>query len=98
MEQLNVAEDKKIEIDFSAGHLTESVKAFRPLVYRDQEQVICVLGPDLEKGIVGYGADVDAALANWDKNLEQRIMNHGEDDEVARFIIDTRRASVKKVG
>jgi hypothetical protein len=98
MEQLNVDEALKVEINFDEPKLPQSVITFRPLVYIDGEFYTCVLGPDLQTGVTGCGQTIDQALADWDNNLQDRIRYHKEEDEVARYIPDTLKASVNKVG
>jgi hypothetical protein len=97
MEQFNVPEEKKINIDYeNAGH-PDSVKTFRPLVYKEGDSYCCALGPNPKQAVIGRGDTVEQALADWNKQLQERIKNPGEDDEVALYICDTLKASVNKV-
>jgi len=58
---------------------------------------ICVVpGPDLQEGVFGCGSTTEEALKDWDDHLKDRIGDHKE-DEVARYIMDTLKASVNKV-
>lgn len=97
MEQFNVQEDRKVAVDFSDPALPRAAKTFRPLLFMEGETFCCVLGPDLHSGVVGRGETIDQAIAEWDKNLQDRIRHHSEEDELARYISETLRASVKKI-
>ncbi|HUH18187.1 hypothetical protein [Albibacterium sp.] len=97
MEQMNVEEVFKITIDFEADNLPKTVKIFRPLLFNEGEGFRSVLGPDLQKGIVGYGDSLDEALLDWDKNLKERIKSKNINDEVAQYVIDTLNTSVNDV-
>ena len=97
MEQLNVPEEMKIPIDYGDQQIPASVKTFRPLLYQEGESFCCILGPDPQSGIFGCGKTPQEALEDWDVNLSDRIKYHTDDDEIARYIADTLKASVKKV-
>lgn len=97
MEQLNVPDEMKIPVDFDDKNLPPSVKMFRPLVFRDGDSVGVVLGPDPKEGVFGCGPTAEEALKEWDDHLKIRMGDHQEDDEVARYIMDTLKASVNKI-
>ena len=97
MQQLNVPEENKLPIDYEDESLPPSVRRFRPLLYQDGEMICAVLGPDPQTGISGCGASIEEALKEWDIQLQDRIKYHKGEDELAQYIIDTMKASVKKV-
>lgn len=97
MEQLNVADELKVPIDFTDKELPPSVNTFRPLLFHDGNAFCCVLGPDPQEGVFGCGESPKAALMDWDKHLQERIAKHKENDPVATYIDETLRASVNKV-
>ena len=86
MKQLDVPDEMKIAIDCADGHIPESVKTFRPLLFKDGDSYSCVLGPDAQQGVFGSGETTMAALKDWDKNLRQRMKVTDKDDEVALYI------------
>lgn len=97
MQQFNVPEETKLPIDYEDKSLPASIRRFRPLLYQEGDMIHAVLGPDPQTGISGCGASIEEALKEWDTQLQDRIKYHKGDDEVARYIIDTMNASVKKV-
>jgi len=97
MEQMNVDDVFKITIDFEAEGLPKTVKIFQPVLFNEGEGFRCVLGPDLQKGIVGYGDSLDEALLDWDESLKDRIKSKSANDEVAQYVIDTLNTSVNDV-
>lgn len=97
MEQMNVDDVFKITIDFEAENLPKTVKVFQPVLFNEGEGFRCVLGPDLQKGIVGYGDSLDEALLDWDRSLKERIKSKSVNDEVAQYVIDTLNTSVNDV-
>jgi hypothetical protein len=98
MEQMNVPDDQKLPVDYDSPELPNSVSIFRPLVFQDGDSVCVVLGPDPQGGVFGRGATDEEALNDWDNHLQDLIKYHKEDDELAQYILDTLKASVKKVG
>jgi hypothetical protein len=96
MEQMNVPEEMKVEIDFTDPQIPDSVKTFHPLLFHDGDAFCCVLGPDPVSGILGYGQTSTKALRDWDLRLQHRIKT-AADDEVTRFVLDTFNTSVNKI-
>jgi hypothetical protein len=97
MEQMNVADEQKLPIDYDNPDLPSSVKTFRPLLYQDGDWICVVLGPDPQTGVFGRGTSTEEAISDWDNHLQDLIRYHKEEDEVAQYIADTLKASVKKV-
>jgi hypothetical protein len=97
MKQMNVPEQMKVNVDYTHTDLPPSVRTFRPLLFRDGRLYCCILGPDLEKGIFGCGDTEHDAFLDWDKSYQLRVKSSNENDEMARYIKDTLKASVKKV-
>jgi len=96
MQQMNVSEDMKVKVDFTAADIPASVKMFRPLVFHDGDSFCCVLGPDPQLGIFGCGDSVESAMKDWDDHLREQI-THDKRSEVSKFVIDTMETSVEKV-
>lgn len=80
-----------VDFDFTRPEVNRTLKNLQPVVYKDGTAYNCLLGPDLERGILGTGATPEEAIYQWEKNLQQRIQEPAEDDEVAEFVIDTLR-------
>jgi hypothetical protein len=97
MEQMNVPDETKLPIDYEDESLPASVRTFRPLIYQDGELICAVLGPDPQTGVFGSGATQEEAIEKWDLHLQDLLKYHKEDDKVARYIIETLKASVNKV-
>src|SRR5947207_2664795 len=97
MEQMNLPEEMKVEINFDDTTLSESMRTFRPLIYQDGDAYCCLLGPDPQEGVFGCGKTPQEALSDWDTHLQDRIQHHSPNDEVAQYICDTLKASVNKV-
>jgi hypothetical protein len=96
MRQMNVPEEMKVKIDFSAPGIPSSVKMFRPLVFHDGDAFCCVLGPDPQLGVFGCGETLEKALTDWDGHLKEQISQDRESD-VSKYIVDTLEASPEKV-
>ena len=59
-------EKERIHADYSAAGVPESIKNFRPDMYRDGDQYCCILGSDSD-AIVGCGSTVEEAMQKWDE-------------------------------
>ncbi|MFC3199993.1 hypothetical protein ACFOET_20400 [Parapedobacter deserti] len=97
MEQMKVAEERLVKLDYEDANLPLSIKELRPVVFEGSEGYYCVLGPDVNKGIVGSGTTIKAALASWEDALGKRMKNLKEHDEVALYAADVLHASNRKV-
>ena len=86
MEQFNVPDDKKVSINYSDTDLPASVKIFKPVVFKDGDLFCVILGPDAERGVCGYGDTPKQALMNWDKDLQERLLDY-DVDAVVKFIV-----------
>jgi hypothetical protein len=76
-----------VPVDYEAETTPESVRCFRPTVYRDGNSLCCLLGPDPQEGIFGCGPDMNATLKDWDRHLHDRINNHAESDDFADELV-----------
>jgi len=88
MEQMNVEESLKVEVDFQKGALPKSAKELTPLVFKEGDRFCCLLGPDLERGVSGYGETPELAVVEWDANLTSRLAEAKEDDQVIAYVKD----------
>ena len=84
-----IDESAKVDIDFTAADVDRTLKTLQPVVFNDQGQFACHLGPDMDSGIIGRGATPEAAIADWKTALKQRVQQAGEDDELANFVKDS---------
>jgi len=89
MMQMNIDPELVVDFDFTRPEVNRTLKNLQPVVYKDGDQYSCLLGPDLEHGILGTGATPDAAIMQWEVNLQKRIQDPDENDEVAEFVIDS---------
>ncbi len=97
MEQMKIATDKIVPLDFESEELPVEIRALRPVVFREETSYWCLLGPDPHQGIFGNGETVMDALADWLENLRLRLKTVDEDDEVANYANETLRASNRDV-
>jgi hypothetical protein len=54
-----------IKTDYSAVEVPDSVKNFRPDIYKEGYTYYTILGSN-EDAIIGSGSTVDEAMKNWD--------------------------------
>jgi hypothetical protein len=59
-------EKERIQVDYSAAGVPESVRNFRPDVYKDGDRYCCLLGNDSD-GIFGCGNTLEEAMKKWDE-------------------------------
>lgn len=97
MEQMKISEQLKVALNYEAKELSRAVKELQPVVYQDGNEFCCLLGPNTTTGIFGCGISIAEALKDWERNLEKRIENITENDEVALYTIDVLKASNRKV-
>jgi hypothetical protein len=88
MEQFNLRDETKVNLDYADTELPISVRTFKPLVFQDGDSFCAVFGPD-RNGVFGHGETPKAALLDWDRNLYFRIKESKIDDELVRYVIDT---------
>lgn len=94
---MKVAEDRIIQLDYEDGNLSINIRELRPVIFEGSEGYYCVLGPDVQTGILGSGTTIKGALASWEAALEMRIKSPADDDEVALYALDVLQASNKRV-
>lgn len=59
-------EKELIKVDYTDDGVPESVKNFRPDVYRDGTEYCLILGSDKD-AIVGCGDTLEKAMRQWDE-------------------------------
>lgn len=97
MEQMKIAAEKIVPIDFDAEELPYEIRELRPVVFKEETSYWCLLGPDVENGILGNGETVSDAFEDWLKMLRKRLKSTDDSDEVANFIRDSLTASNRKI-
>ncbi len=97
MEQMKVAEERIIQLNYEDEKLSLGVRELRPVVFEGGGGYFCVLGPSVERGITGSGTTIENALIEWEAALEKRIQKRDDDDEVALYAADVLQASNRKV-
>jgi hypothetical protein len=93
MKQMDIPGNRVVEINYENADLSRPVKELRPVVWVDEQGYSCILGPDPQEGIIGTGSSVEAALADWEQQLKERVRTAGSADELAQYVIDTLRIS-----
>lgn len=95
MNQTHVTTGNPVRLDFRKEDLPISVKLFRPQLFQDGQGYFCLLGPDPDIGISGYGNTREEALNDWDMHLKERIRVRDLDDEVTQYALQILDASVE---
>jgi hypothetical protein len=86
MKQMQVPEEMRVNIDFNEDDLPLSVIRFHPVVFRDGDSYCCLLGPNPSEGVFGCGKTAKEALLDWDINLQERIKEGNDNDEVTAYV------------
>lgn len=97
MEQLNVEETKKVNIDFDQIALPKSAVILQPLVYHENGQYHCVLGPNINTGIYARGDSPEDAIIQWDVQLTGRLATASENDQTIQYVKDVYKAKNTEV-
>lgn len=97
MKQMVIRDEAVVHVDYESSDLPATVRQFKPVIYEEGNAFCCILGPDRDKGIYSCGGSVKEAIHNWDASFHKRLSNYKEDDEVARFVLDTLSVSKKDV-
>lgn len=71
MERMSL-EKETVRIDYTADGIPESVKNFRPTVFRDGDSYCCILGIDKETGVFSCGNSIEEALQEWDRAYQEK--------------------------
>jgi len=86
MEQMNTDGLVLVRIDYDAADLPDSVKRTHPVLYEQGGSICCLLGPDPATGIFGRGSTPKEAMANFDRQFQERLERPIPGDEVSEFI------------
>jgi hypothetical protein len=89
MIQISIDPELIVDFDFTTRETNRTLKNLQPVVYKNGDKYNCLLGPDLERGILGTGSTPEEAISDWEVNLKNRIKDSKEDDELSEFVIDT---------
>jgi hypothetical protein len=89
MKHMDWPEDEREKINFSDPNLPQAVRILRPLVFKDGENFCVVLGPNPQEGVFGCGKTANEALHDWNNNLNERLGQDDDSDELAKEIIIT---------
>lgn len=97
MKQMNIAEQRQVQLDYEAANISYNIGELRPVIFKEGKLYRCLLGPNLQEGIAGVGNTLNEALADWEQQLNMRIAAPRDDDEVAQYASELLTASNKKV-
>lgn len=97
MEQLNVEESKKVNIDYQRAVLPKSATMLQPLVYKEEGKYHCLLGPDRQIGIYASGSSPEDAIIQWDVELTARLSTATENDQTIQYVKDVYQAKNTEV-
>ncbi len=93
MEHFDVPDEMKVPLDYSDKLLSPAVRTFKPILFQDGEWFGCVLGPNPQHGIFGFGDTPAEAFNDWEKNLKERIRHPRKNDEVVKYIFEVLRGT-----
>lgn len=93
MKQLEIDPQFVVTLDYTSPDLPAAVRQFKPVLYQEDESFCCILGPDKEQAVIGYGATEDEAIKNWVTDFKQRLESRNENDTVAQYLRDMLSAS-----
>lgn len=92
MKQMDFTPDLRIEIDFKSAKRSRTVNTLQPVVFKDDNSFCCLLGPDLNYGIKGFGHTADEAIDDWETSLKKRIKTPSKNDELAKYVVSMLKA------
>jgi len=93
MKQMQIDPAKIVKIDFTKPETNRTLKTLQPVVFKEDELFCCLLGEDRAQAIIGYGNTPEEAIYDWEQNLQKRIDQHEDNDELAEFVIDSLKTS-----
>ena len=76
-----------VEVNYDSPELPEGVRKLHPVLYKDGGSFCCLLGPDPTEGIFGCGATQEEAIADWERHMKNRAIDHPYGDKVAEEVI-----------
>lgn len=97
MKQMVISEEAVVHVNYESADFPATVRQFKPVIFKEKDSFCCILGPDKETGVFGCGRSVKEAIKDWDASFHKRLSNYKEDDEVARFLLDSLSVSKKDV-
>jgi hypothetical protein len=71
MERMSL-EKETVHIDYTMEGIPESVKNFRPNVFKDGECYYCILGTDKDTAVFSSGNSIEEALQEWDHAYQDK--------------------------
>lgn len=74
LNRMEITEEKQNQLEYEK--LSKTVKILRPFVFKRGDQYLCLLGPDQQSGIAGYGESVLEAIHDWEVHLVMSIMQN----------------------
>lgn len=73
MEQVNFNGFEVVEVDCLWSRLPKAYFQLKPVVYSDGETFYCLLGPNPQEGVFGYGSNSDEAIFEWHAHLKELL-------------------------
>jgi hypothetical protein len=96
MNQMKIDEAFIVPIDYLHEEIPTTVRAFKPILFREGNAYCCILGPDPLTGILGFGDSKEQALIDWDNCLVEHL-DDPSPNETAKYILDYISASANGV-
>ena len=87
MWQVSLSQEALITVNYEDTDLPLSLREFKPILFKEKEIYFCLLGPDPQEGIFGFGRTITDAIRNWDLDFKNRLYYHSEEDRTAKFVL-----------
>ena len=87
MKLFDMPDDEKVFIDYKDNRLPEAAGILQPVVFYDGNAYCCMLGPRPQEAVYGRGETPHIAITNWDRDLQRRLHNPSQSDELTNYVI-----------
>src|ERR1700676_2936867 len=75
-----------VEINYEEPDFPPSFLAFKPIIFKSDHLYCCLLGPNPQEGIFGFGYTVASAISQWNQEFKRRLINRPIKDPIAQFV------------
>ncbi len=87
MWEIKIDETALVSVNYEEIDLPASFRAFKPILFKEENIYCCLLGPNPKEGIFGFGQTAVAAMSHWDLEFKKRLLIHTKKDTVAHFLL-----------
>src|SRR3569833_485796 len=93
---LPVNKDDIIPLEYTDESLPEAVRKWRPILYKDEAAVCCILGSDPMEGIFGCGDTPDAAIKDWNEHFKEFVNKPGNEEMLPQLVSNQQPSTTKE--